>query len=82
MTAVSVTVEWDSGWDGGSPQTFYLAYDSNEQIIPDDDPNGNGHYSVRLDAEESTQYAVTLYAKNSQGSSSVKIETATTKRKL
>ena len=82
VTAVSLTVEWDRGWDGGSPQTFHLVYDGNEQIIPDNDPSGNGHYSVKLSGEESTQYTVTLYARNSEGTSSEQTKTATTKCKF
>ena len=75
-------MEWERGWDGGSPQRFHVMYDSKEQIIPDNDPDGNGHYSTRLDAEESTRYTVSLYATNSKGSSSVKTATATTKCEL
>ena len=82
MTAVSLTVEWDRGWDGGLPQRFHVMYDSKEQIIRDNDPDGNGHYSARLDAEESTRYTVSLYATNSKGSSSVKTATTITNREL
>ena len=82
MTAVSLTIEWVRGWNGGSPQTFHLQYGINKHERPDDDPNGDGHYSIRLAAEESTRYTVSLYATNSKGSSSVKTATATTNREL
>ncbi len=84
MTAVSLTVDWDRGWDGGSTQTFHLSYGNKEQLLSDN-PNGNEHYTVTLGEadgiEESTQYTVSLYASNSEGSSTAVTDVATTKGK-
>ena len=82
-TAVSITVEWKRGFDGGPQQTFHLQCAGTEQRIPDHRPPGEDHYTVRLgeedDIEGSEKYKVLLYAENSLGNSSVLQETVTTK---
>ncbi len=85
-TAVSLTIEWDRGFNGGLLQTFHLGYGGSQQPIQDDNPVENDHYTVRLgDGEgirESTDYTVSLYAANMLGDSSTLRETIRTKGRL
>ena len=82
-TAASITVEWKRGFSGGPQQTFHLQWAGTEQWIPDHQPPGEDHYTVRLGEEEgiegSETYTVLLYAENILGNSNVLQETVTTK---
>lgn len=79
VTAVSLTIEWDRGWNGGLAQTFYMSYLDKSETIPDT----GVHYEVKLREDDgirdSTEYTVSLYAENTKGPSTAVTKTATTK---
>ncbi|ELU12979.1 hypothetical protein CAPTEDRAFT_198478, partial [Capitella teleta] len=75
-TAISLTLSWTPGWDGGPPQTFTItcSTDEYEITIPNiPDSTGSSQISYKLtegiSAEKS--YSVEIKATNSQGSSEV-----------
>ena len=82
-TAVSLTADWDRGFNGGKSQIFYLSVNGEHQRTVEDDPDGSGHYTVRLDEDDdiraSTTYIVSLYARNEIGESDTLTKTTNTK---
>ncbi|ELT91319.1 hypothetical protein CAPTEDRAFT_227099 [Capitella teleta] len=75
-TAISLTLSWTPGWDGGPPQTFTITYSTsrNEKTISDipDSPDSTRIlYKLTYEIFAEKLYSFEIFATNSQGSSEV-----------
>ncbi|ELU18147.1 hypothetical protein CAPTEDRAFT_229391 [Capitella teleta] len=75
-TAISLTLSWTPGWDGGPPQTFTITYSTDGFAtkitkIPDSPDSGRISYKLSEGISTEKAYSVAILAINSQGSSEV-----------
>ena len=72
---MSLTIEWNPGWDGGHPQTFTVSYiisgTSDSALLlpglPDIRTDGKIKTTLTAGISSTTTYDVTVFATNEKG---------------